>query len=134
DGRRGRLLPGLRTAAVPGVAGAPGPPGVRAGVHGVPAAEEAPGGHGRRPGPEGGGARGGLCRGGAGLLPRPPRLVAAGVRAEAGRYGAVGQVLGAFVPAERRRLGVDTPSLPVQPTPAARAEEPMECAGCAAGI
>lgn len=50
-------------------------------------------------------------------------------RAAPGVYAALGEVLAAFLPAERRRLGVDTPSAPVQPA-ARRPEEPSGCAGC----
>lgn len=52
-------------------------------------------------------------------------------RAATGFYAALGQVLAAFMPAERRRLGVDTPSVPMEATYIERPEEQMGCAGCA---
>jgi TorA maturation chaperone TorD len=59
---------------------------------------------------------------------------ATGLRRKAGHgfYAAAGQVLAALVPAERSRLGVDTPPVPVQPARIERPEEQAGCAGCSA--
>jgi TorA maturation chaperone TorD len=59
---------------------------------------------------------------------------ATGLRRKAGSgfYTAVAQVLAAFLPAERARLGVAAPRLPLQPTLIERPEEAAGCAGCAA--
>jgi TorA maturation chaperone TorD len=59
---------------------------------------------------------------------------AAGLRRRAGGgfFAELGRVLAAFVPSERRRLGVDTPSLPGPPQPREAPEEPAGCAGCSA--
>jgi len=61
---------------------------------------------------------------------------ATGLRRKAGGgpYAALAQALAAFLPAERRRFGIDTPSLPVRPVPAGRAEEGEGCAACPASV
>ncbi|HEY7311483.1 MAG TPA: molecular chaperone TorD family protein [Gemmataceae bacterium] len=59
---------------------------------------------------------------------------AAGLRrkAERGFYATVAQVLAAFMPAERARLGVAAPSLPMRPALIERPEEQAGCTGCVA--
>lgn len=58
---------------------------------------------------------------------------AAALRRQAGHgfYVAVGMALAALVHAERRRLDVDTPSVPAGPNPVEPPEELEACAGCA---
>ena len=51
-------------------------------------------------------------------------------KAERGFYLAVGQVLAAFMPIERVRLGVAAPHLPLQPALIERPEEQTGCSGC----
>jgi len=54
-------------------------------------------------------------------------------RAGSGLYAHLAEVLAALVPAERQRLGVDTTSIPVQPTLIEQADEDsLGCAGCVA--
>jgi TorA maturation chaperone TorD len=59
---------------------------------------------------------------------------AAGLRRKAGDgfYAAVARLLAAFLPAERGRLGVPPPRLPLQPAPIERPEEQASCASCSA--
>lgn len=59
---------------------------------------------------------------------------AAGLRrkAESGFYASVAQVLAAFMPVERARLGAATPSLPMRPALIERPEEQAGCTGCVA--
>jgi TorA maturation chaperone TorD len=54
------------------------------------------------------------------------------LRAGDGFYVAVGRALAALVPAERYRLGVDTPSTPARPDRDEPPEEREACAGCVA--
>jgi nitrate reductase assembly molybdenum cofactor insertion protein NarJ len=54
-------------------------------------------------------------------------------RAGSGLHAALAQVLAALIPLERQRLGVDTTSIPAQPTIIERPDEDsLSCAGCAA--
>jgi nitrate reductase assembly molybdenum cofactor insertion protein NarJ len=54
-------------------------------------------------------------------------------RAASGRYAHLAEVLAALIPLERQRLGVDTTSVPAQPTVIEQPDEdPLGCAGCAA--
>jgi TorA maturation chaperone TorD len=53
-------------------------------------------------------------------------------QAGGGFYAAVGTALAALVASERRRLGVDTPSVAARPDAGEPPEEPEACAGCAA--
>lgn len=51
-------------------------------------------------------------------------------RAGSGPYAALARVLAAFLPAERGRLGVKAPQMPLRPAEE-RADSATECAGCA---
>ena len=51
-------------------------------------------------------------------------------RAESGRYVILAQALAAFMPVERQRLEVDTPSIPVMPKVIERPEEQSGCSVC----
>jgi TorA maturation chaperone TorD len=51
-------------------------------------------------------------------------------KADGGLYAAVGRVLAALVPCERRRFGVAPPRLPLQAALIERPEEQAGCAGC----
>jgi TorA maturation chaperone TorD len=51
-------------------------------------------------------------------------------KADGGCYGALGQVLGALLPLERSRFGVEAPRLPLQPALIERPEEQSGCAAC----
>jgi TorA maturation chaperone TorD len=51
-------------------------------------------------------------------------------KAERGFYWAVGQILAAFMPSERPRLGVAAPRLPLQPALIERPEEQTGCSEC----
>jgi TorA maturation chaperone TorD len=53
-------------------------------------------------------------------------------KAGGGFYAAAAQVLAAFLPAERARLNVPAPRLPLQPALIERPEEQSGCGGCAA--
>jgi TorA maturation chaperone TorD len=53
-------------------------------------------------------------------------------KAGAGLYAAVGRALAALIHVERRTLGVDTPSIPAQPSRDDPAEEPGACGDCTA--
>jgi TorA maturation chaperone TorD len=53
-------------------------------------------------------------------------------KAESGFYAIVAQVLAAFMPVERARLGVAAPSSPMRPAPIERPEEQAGCTGCVA--
>jgi TorA maturation chaperone TorD len=53
-------------------------------------------------------------------------------RAGGGLYAAVGRVLAALLPAERGRLGVAAPRVPLEPAPVEPPEESAACAGCPA--
>jgi TorA maturation chaperone TorD len=55
-------------------------------------------------------------------------------RAGSGVYAALAQALAAFLPTERQRLGVDTPTIPVVPTRIERPEEQAACSGCPATL
>jgi TorA maturation chaperone TorD len=61
---------------------------------------------------------------------------ATGLRRKAGSgyYAAVGQVLAALIPVERRRFDVPAPRVPLQPALIERPEEQAGCAGCAAPV
>jgi TorA maturation chaperone TorD len=54
------------------------------------------------------------------------------LKAGGGLYAAVARVLASFLPAERARLGVPAPRLPLSPRLIERPEEESGCAGCAA--
>jgi TorA maturation chaperone TorD len=51
-------------------------------------------------------------------------------KAERGFYWVVGQILAAFLPSERARLGVAVPRLPLQPALIERPEEQTGCSEC----
>jgi TorA maturation chaperone TorD len=55
-------------------------------------------------------------------------------RAETGLYATLAQVLAAFLPAERYRMGEDTPTIPVMPKASERNEAQPECEGCPAAV
>lgn len=50
-----------------------------------------------------------------------------------GFYAALGQALGAFMPLERARLGVEPPRQPLHMAAQEKSEESEECAGCGVG-
>jgi TorA maturation chaperone TorD len=54
-------------------------------------------------------------------------------RAGSGFYAALATVLGAFIPAERHRMGVAGSRISLGPPIVERPEEPMECAACVSG-